>query len=375
AAGSEIAYTIVVRNTGDVSITDISDNDPVIGLNQNIPLLLPGQEQNFNSAYSIEQDDIEDGSIENIVSVEGTTPGGVTVFGGDEITVSAIQDAQLEVTLEAVPLNFTSINDLITYNINITNTGNLIVSDITVTDNLTGFEHEIENLLPGENQVLTTQFTISLPNLIAGIVSNTVTVSGSGVGDINVSESAGAQVIIAQLPAINLTKSVTPGTYDDTDDVLNYTITVENTGNVALSNLSVIDEMLDFEEDIANLEPGESESLSIPYAISQADINAGEITNTATVSGIAPDNTPVQDSDDATASGIQDAAVSVTISATPEDYDSVGDEITFSIAVQNSGNVPLSAIGVEDTRTGLDQTIATLAPGATNTISRSYTIN
>ena len=90
---------------------------------------------------------------------------------------------------------------------------------------------------------------------------------------------------------------------------------------------------------IASLGVGASESFTESYTITQADLDAGSVLNTATASGNDPDDNPVQDSDEATVEAKRQASLSVDKSASPLTYDSAGDVITYTITVTNTGNV------------------------------------
>ena len=66
--------------------------------------------------------------------------------------------------------------------------------------------------------------------------------------------------------------------------------------------------------------------------------------------------------------------ITKTSTTTPNTYDAVGDVLTYDLVVTNNGNVTLTNIIVSDpiaTVTG--SPIATLAPGASMTLTASYT--
>ena len=86
-------------------------------------------------------------------------------------------------------------------------------------------------------------------------------------------------------------------------------------------------------------------------------------------------STPVSDTDDETVTGTQTPELTVTKTAAPNTYTAAGDIITYTILVENTGNVtPVTAIAVTDPLTGLSQTIASLAPGASQSFTQTYTI-
>jgi len=100
-------------------------------------------------------------------------------------------------------------------------------------------------------------------------------------------------------PALSLTMTADPSTYSTVDQLISYSYVVENTGNVDLTGpFSVTDEKtsVSCEQPADNtLSPGETMNCSASYSITPADLDAGSITNTATVSGTDPNNNVVTD--------------------------------------------------------------------------------
>jgi uncharacterized repeat protein (TIGR01451 family) len=162
----------------------------------------------------------------------------------------------------------------------------------------------------------------------------------------------------------------TPLTYLQAGDVITYTITVENTGVTSINrnNLIVSDPQATTGPTYvssnlnsnANLEPGEIWTYTATYIIKVADVERGWFTNTATVTATMG-NEVFTDSDDETVTSDDMPSLSVTKTADPKTYNSVGDVITYTIVVENTGNVTLTNIAVADPKTGLEVTIASLA--------------
>ena len=76
---------------------------------------------------------------------------------------------------------------------------------------------------------------------------------------------------------------------DAVGDVLNYTVTVTNTGNVTLTGVTVVDPLTGQNISGVTLAPGASQTFNTSYTLTQADLdgagNAGgdrDIDNTAT---------------------------------------------------------------------------------------------
>ena len=87
------------------------------------------------------------------------------------------------------------------------------------------------------------------------------------------------------------------------DDIITYTFTITNDGNVTLKVVSIVDDL----QGISEIEydwsgsstgdntfaPGDTATATATYAITQQDLDAGEVVNTATAHGAAPDNSDV----------------------------------------------------------------------------------
>ena len=88
-------------------------------------------------------------------------------------------------------------------------------------------------------------------------------------------------------------------------ETITYEITVENDGNLTISNISIIDELPGFEFDEGQtvtgitLKPGEKTSVTGSYVVTMDDVIAGEVVNEATAEGETkgdpPEITPGKD--------------------------------------------------------------------------------
>ena len=98
-------------------------------------------------------------------------------------------------------------------------------------------------------------------------------------------ESSTATVIFSDRTEITLTKVALDTVFDQAGDLINYAVTVVNTGNETLTSVTVTDPKPGMNELISVLGVGESYTLSTVYTITQQDIDAGSVTNTVTATG------------------------------------------------------------------------------------------
>ena len=151
-----------------------------------------------------------------------------------------------------------------------------------------------------------------------------------------------------------------------------------NTGNVTLTGIVVDDPRPGIGPiacPVTSLAPGEASNCSATYQATQADLDAGRIDNTATVTGTPPRGPDVTDSSSATVTATRTPAIDLDKSATPTSVTAAGETVTYSMVVTNTGNVTLTGIVVDDPLPGLSPVncpATTLTPGATTTCTASY---
>jgi len=112
---------------------------------------------------------------------------------------------------------------------------------------------------------------------------------------------------LTQTPSIALIKTAAyvdnaPAGVTNPGDQVTYVFTVTNTGNVTLSNVTVTDPLVGLSAitpaSVASMAPGAVVTFTASYTITQADINAGGVTNQALATGSPPTGPPVTDLSD-----------------------------------------------------------------------------
>ncbi|MDL2141578.1 gliding motility-associated C-terminal domain-containing protein [Flavobacterium tructae] len=161
--------------------------------------------------------------------------------------------------------------------------------------------------------------TISVP---ANTPGGTYTLTYSICEKSNLSNCDAATVtLFVSRPSIALVKTAH---FNDEDgdgnakvgETITYNFTATNTGNVALTNVYIVDPLtgITMTGGPINLAVGEEDSTSFTgtYSIVQADINSGSISNQAEVFGTSPDHIEVKDkSDDSSVLGDKPTVLSL----------------------------------------------------------------
>jgi uncharacterized repeat protein (TIGR01451 family) len=99
-------------------------------------------------------------------------------------------------------------------------------------------------------------------------------------------------------------KVVKPDNQANVGDKINYTFKVTNRGNVTLTNVMVSDEPAlttgPVPASVASLAPRATATFTGSYTLTQTDISAGKVKDTATAIGTAPSGQQVTDKDSKT---------------------------------------------------------------------------
>ncbi|RLV56181.1 DUF11 domain-containing protein [Aeromicrobium phragmitis] len=402
-AGDTIQYTFEVTNTGDVVMTDLTVNDPLVGaVTCPQASLAPGASQTCaaDAVYTITAQDVANGSVDNTATVTGTTP------DGDQLT-SAPSTTTTPTEAPAAGITVVKSADLdagyqpgqeVTYRFVVTNTGNVPLADVAVnevafsgTGDLSAITCPTTTLAAGAQVVCEATYTLTTDDVDAGEVTNTATATGTpGDGTPVTSAPSEYTIPLPADPGISVVKSADPGTIAAAGQTVTYSFLVTNTGNVTMTDVAVNEtdfsgsgELSAVDCPTATLYAGQVVTCTATYTVTQADVDAGgSLTNTATVTGTPPDGTPLTSTPStSTVEVTQSPALSVLKTA-DVDAGEVGQTITYSFLVTNTGNVTISDPTVNDTEfsgTGDLSAIScpdedTLAPGEEITCTATYTL-
>jgi len=337
------------------------------------------------------------------------------------------QKTSVALVKTATPLpNPATAGDPITYTFMLTNTGNVTLTGAQVDDPIcatpaspltfasgyvSGDAGVAGVMEAGETWEFQCVYNISQADVDLGEVANTATGTGTpppGSGLPDPSGTASNLADAQQNAAIALDKSSTLPTViggalpaaTDVGDTVDYTFLIENTGNVTLTNVMVTDPlitgapnngMITCPAGIASMLPGDTVSCTATYTLTQADIDAGMVTNTADAAGTPPPSVPPTDSPTASSSNMVaiapmpelEVTKSVGVLTAPL---AVGDLITYTFLIENTGNVTVNGVAPVDSGptfngapsanalSAFAPPSANLAPGASQSYTATYTL-
>ncbi|WP_460318041.1 DUF7507 domain-containing protein, partial [Algoriphagus taiwanensis] len=373
--GDVISYDLIVTNTGNLTLNPVILEDPLVNISSlDLGSFAPADVITVSRNYVIDQQDLDRGFVINVASVTGLDPNQSSQFAGATATVTAVQTPGISLTKVATPQTYDQVGDIINYNLEVTNTGNVTLDNVTVTDPLTSLNVNIGSLAPGQDRSGVVVYTITQDDVDNGQVVNIATAAGTDPNQLDIETTANETILAIQRPSIELTKNADLNIYDAVDEVITYTLTVTNSGNLTIENVVLTDPLTGLSDDIGTMDPGQVEVVTATYTVTQADLDKGSITNDAEVTGVAKNQTPVSDQAQVVTPSSSNPALKLTKVANPTTYNAEGEQITYTLTVSNVGNLTIADVVVEDPLTGTSVNVGDLAPTESQVINANYSI-
>lgn len=389
--GETINYVFFVTNTGNVTLTNVTVDDPLVTVAEAPQTLTPGGNFTFTANYTPTQADIDSGSVVNTATATGVDPGG-NPYQSPPDTTTTPPDQTPAMTIDKTG----ALNDLdgdglldpgetINYAFLVTNTGNVTLTNVTVNDTLVTVDQAPQTLARGGSFTFTANYTPTQADIDAGSVVNTATATGVDPGGAPYQSPPDTATTPPDRTAgMALDKTGALNDLDgdgliDPGETISYSFLVTNRGNVTLTNVTVNDPLVNIDQGPQTLAPGDSFIFTAGYTPTQADIDAGSVINTAVAQGVDPGGAAVESSPDTTTTPPdQTPGLRIQKTGALNDLDGdglldLGETIHYSFLVTNGGNVTLSNVTVNDPLVTVDQGPQTLAPGGRFTFTASYT--
>lgn len=311
--GSAISYQFVVSNTGDVTLTAIVVNDPLLDAPAvcAVTTLQPGADTTCAGLHTVTAAEVAAGYVHNSATVTGqppTAPGASTppqvTSPADSVDTATAQNPSLSIVKSVTSTGPYSVGGAISYQFVVTNTGDVILTGVVVNDPLLDAAAACTSsvLQPGADTTCTGVHTVTAAEVAVGHVHNSATATGQpptvpgGATPPPVTSPADSvDTATEQVPSMTLRKSVTSiGPYRE-GSVIAYAFEIENTGNVIVSSVSVNDQLSGLSA-LAYIWPGVSGQLlpaekataTATYTVTAADVMAGTVHNSATAAGQPP---------------------------------------------------------------------------------------
>ena len=124
-----------------------------------------------------------------------------------------------------------------------------------------------------------------------------------------------------------------------------------NTGDVTLNPVTVTDPMPGLSPiscPATTLSPAANETCTATYTTTQADVDRGSLQTTGTATGTPPSGPDVTGLSSVSIPALQTPSISVVKSADVPSVSTVGQLVTYTFKMENTGNVTLSGVRVSD---------------------------
>jgi uncharacterized repeat protein (TIGR01451 family) len=380
AVGAPVVWEYVVTNRGNVGLTDVVVTD-----DQGVAVSCPESTLSVGASMTCTATGAAvAGQYANVGTVTGWTPDGEEVedsdpshyFGGGLKAAISIEKATNGEDADDPQGPTLVVGDPVAWTYVVTNTGEVELSNVTVTDDK-GVQVTCpkSTLAVGESMTCTGSGTAEL-----GQYGNVGTAIGRAPDDEEVEASdpshyfgvdrCGGAAISIEKATNGHDADSAPGPTLFVGDAVDWTYVVTNTGEVALDNVTVTDDMgVQVSCPKTSLAVGESMTCTgSGFAIAGQYSNVG--TATDTVCG-----PPVQDSDPSHYYGIHDPKIGIEKATNGHDADSApgpyviaGDPVTWTYEVTNLGPVALHNVTVSD-----DRGVAVSCPKSTLAAGESMT--
>lgn len=377
--GDTVTYTFTVTNTGDTPLANVVVTDPKCGT---APVLQSGDGNNdlklglaeawtFSCAHLVTTSDATDADGTNLHNT-ATAAGASIIPGGSTQNVDDTASHDLTILLPAINVVKTSdpavvhVGDSVTYTFVVTNASvpgaQTPLSNVTVSDNLCSpVTYSSGDITDNDILESTEAWTFTCTRVVLEgdptPLPNTATAEGDSIIDGGSTQhvtSTDDDVVNILRPAIHISKSGS-ATQAHVGDTVTYTLAVTNAGSdpkAPLSSVTVTDPICDSAPVLASKIGGDQDALlegsevwtyTCSHEVETTD--APSFLNVATAQGQDDLGQIVSDTDDFTV-GVLIPGINIVKSGDALAH--VGDTVTYTLVVTNTGNTPLDDITVTD---------------------------
>jgi uncharacterized repeat protein (TIGR01451 family) len=267
-----------------------------------------------------------------------------SAFAADQISLSVSPDKTTA-----------SVGDTVTYTYLMANNSTENITNLTLSDNRLGpISLPSAILLPGENITATGSYIVTIADL-PGPLGNIAEVSGTLAAGDNIATVASASVAVNPLnPGVMITKSADVSSAVVGDNIT-YTYIITNSGSSALTGLVLTDSKLGAVPLLTtSLLAGSNINTIRKYTVEESDL-PGPLTNTATVVAADPSGATVTATSSQVSvelvSALPASSISIVKNADLSSA-SIGDNITYTYSIANTGSTKLTGLVLVDSKLG-----------------------
>ncbi len=384
-AGETITYSYAVENNGNEVLSDIGVTDPMVGLSSvtcPIPSLSPAQSEICHATYTTTQSDVDLGVLTNVGTAIGTPPAGASVTATSKLSIPGTSLPLINLVKTANITQYQASGTLTTYSYAVTNSGNVTLNPVNVTDPMPGLSAVVcpdSSLAPLQSQICHATYTTTQADVDVGSLNNTGTTIGTPPTGPAVSATSKVSIPALTAPGIELSKTASIASYSVPGTPVTYSYLVTNSGDVTLDPVVVTDPMARLSAIVCprlSLAPDQTETCSATFTTDQGDVDSGSLNNTGTAVGTPPTGPAVSVTSKLSIPSTGTPKIVMVKSSNVASYSAPGTVITYDYTVTNDGNDTLDPVTVSDPMAGLGAVVCpgeSLAPAQSETCHATYT--
>ena len=343
--GLPVNWSYVVTNTGNVPLTSVSVTD-----DQGVTVTCPYTDLGVGESMTCTASGTAVvGTYSNIGTANGS-------YGSTPVTASdpsSYFGADPSIDIQKTPDTQTVIyGQTANFTIVVTNTGNVALTSVAVTDPLApNCAATIGALAIGAYST----YTCSLANVTSGFTN--VAYASGYYGTINVTDNDDAAVVVDILPDISVTKTANPTSVPETGGNVVFTFVVTNNSSEPFILNSLTDDRFgdldgqgtcDVPQTIA---AGGTYTCAVTKSLASDTLTAH--INWVTASGVDEQGNPDSATDDATVTFTDVAPIiDVTKTANPTHVLETGGSVTFTFRITNTGPEDVTVTSILDDKFG-----------------------
>ncbi|QAY65094.1 DUF7507 domain-containing protein [Paenibacillus protaetiae] len=365
--GQVLSYQVTLANSGNVPLTGIRVQDPLLGVDISIPVLAVGDIREVQLPFTVPATTSVGTMISNLLTVttDQTDPAqalSVVTVTGQGLALSKTSD-----TASAVP------GSTINYVLTVTNLLDITQTNVMLNDPLLGVSEIVSSLAAGGTIVRAASFVVPVNAADGSILTNEF----EAASDQTPLQRTAASVVIQAIPGVPTTLALrkfpdrnvaAPG------GTVIYTVEVANTGSHLATAIVVSDSLTGTFETIDALDPGQVAYVQFPFVVPADALQGTRFDNVATAEWLErPAGSIAPQSFARVIVGLSRFLLDLTNVVVPDIADP-GTIAIFTVFVRNLSSQTLTNVRVIEPLTAFSTLIPSLQPGESRSFDRPFTI-
>ena len=318
--------------------------------------------------------DLTDTATLTVTTADATTLTPVTAGAA----VSFLAQPALSVAAVQTP-SFTRAAEDMTVTLTVINTGNVAISAYGVANvpAATSASCSTTAIAIGASATCTIHYLTTAADVAAGYSSGTWTVTATPAQGSAVTQTSNYIIPKQTISTWTLTTAPNTTTYANAGDVVTYTYTVTNSGNVGILGGTVVTDTIGSTITcfLGTIPAGGSAQCTGAYTVTPADVAAHRsLVNTATITGQNASGSAMPVVTAAAAEVMHAVPPGLALSVSASEFSTAPQVITYTYVVRNTGSAIMTGLTIADARvTNVSCPATSIAAFASVTCTATYT--